>query len=114
MVRRAYCNGVDAFFLLEHNTEVLVAFRAGKTLERLAGPSDIYVAECHEPAARPGQVFHLTGPFAANTDTRQVEAVIGAPGTLGNVGERKRGCCCGQKIAATDSSIMHLSTFLLI
>jgi hypothetical protein len=45
VVRRAYRDGVDAFFLFEHDAEVRVAFRVWEAFESTAGFSTIDVTE---------------------------------------------------------------------
>ena len=79
VVRSADGDRVDALFPFQHHAEIGVTLGFRKLGKRAVRPALVDVAQRHERAAGCGDVFHLAGAFAADTDSGDIETLVQRP-----------------------------------
>ena len=74
---------IDPFFLLEHHPEILVALGFWEFFEGFGRAHIIDVTECNNLCAFPGRVVDLSPSFSANSNSGDVNPLIGSENAAG-------------------------------
>src|SRR5438552_397559 len=75
MIRRAHNHCIDAFFLVQHLTKILIPFSVRIFIESVSGMILIHIAQSHNVLA--ADLLQVRGALATDANARDIEFVIG-------------------------------------